>query len=347
MEQVLATVEVKTSLDLGDLKDICAKASSVGKLQRHPQPEIQLARGMRVTANQGTVLSFGFAYRSSRQLWDICGLLNQGSAGVDPEHRPSAIVVMQDGKGKPGLIVNVEPPDYGTALVSPHPACEFAAIRTDTQGQALLNFYLVLMAWLQHDGGLLNRPDFMAYAVLAGLPRPAPAVIREGASHGKFIIDGELWDPESTSTLRLLPEKFQAAETLTDQEIADVFGALRAMPVPDPFVEGMVFVLDDHIWDVCTPAQVGRALSGWRGQSPSPEDGEVLRHFAALIRDVLSKKRFLAIPGRRERDDPPSTFRLLMFLSPGMPLNVNGKLEVLGLGPVRFRQAKPLGNPLS
>lgn len=295
-EQVLITIEVKSTLDRNAARDIVNKANSVGSLQRRSKGSVQLAPGFGVNTTAPPIVGFGFGYSSNLKLDDIRNELQNYCMEIPHPNWPSAILVLNDRENKSGVIVNVNANNLTDILVFPQQESRFASVKTNTQGKALLYFYLLLMQRLQIGGLASPGPDFMAYAAAAGLGEPKLSVDFDALSGTRFSWNEKSVEVDEMLKLRKLLMKLNSDEQITDEEIINLFMLIIQTPnIDSGFRKDTVFVLDNQVWTNVSPKDVGYALEKYEQNNLYQENADVFDEFIKLIRAVRNSSNTLQI----------------------------------------------------
>lgn len=155
-EQVFATIEVKSTLETADALE----------LMRTSEQNLRLRNYTSLDAPNDAVPfhTFGFAYRSRQRLATLRDRMEEYAQKSSIAWKPTALVILEDSAGEPGVILNVDPVHVHRVSLQPVAATVVASLSTSSSGLALLKYVLVLMAAINDVASRGFSPDFWAYA---------------------------------------------------------------------------------------------------------------------------------------------------------------------------------------
>ncbi len=133
-EQVLVTIEVKSTLDHNAVQDMVEKSISLASLKRRSSAVVQIAPGFVLDAASVPVTTLGFAYASTLSLEGVRDRLESLIAKQGDFKGPSAILVLADKTKQPGLVAGVDRRELTRLTVVPEPTTVLVEIRTNNLG---------------------------------------------------------------------------------------------------------------------------------------------------------------------------------------------------------------------
>lgn len=311
-ETVLAVVEVKSVLDGHELADMRKKCVSVSKLRRSYRPVLSLTPGLVLVGAQGMpVMGIGFAFSSKLTLAGVRDKIREWNSTVTQAEGSelgsalSMVVVLSDSQGKPGLVVHVNPDELQQVMATPTPASRLALVECETQGEALLYMYLVLLEHLGACGLSTPLPNLMDYAHAAGLGGPKLQVATEDLSGTSVTIDGRRYSIDVMRRLQELVVAFFSGQ-ISDDKILELYVLQSWMPegvvLRDP---GCRFWVNGSPLSFATTREVLEAIER-RGTTCSTErDEEVVSEYLALARRVIAGDLSLGMSVSPMRDESP------------------------------------------
>lgn len=313
-EQVLVSIEVKSTLDHNAIQDMVEKSMSLASLQRRSSGTVQITPGFVLDAASVPVTTLGFAYASTLSLEGIGDRLESLIVKQGAFRGPSAVLVLSDKTKQPGLVAGVDRRDLTRLTVVPEPTTVLAEIRTNNLGEALLHFYLALMNRVEREGLIAPGPDYTAYAKTAGLTASLIGLSRQSIQGARFLWEGDPVEFDDVSRLRDLVMKLNAAGDISDDEITEIFFRSAKLPKIDGgFRLGTVFVINDRPLNDLLPHSVGTALDHMSINQMSVEDMTVLSRFVKLIRSIRSSSDLLRIIDLRDGK------QLFLWKGPNVP----------------------------
>lgn len=151
IESVFCTIEIKSNLTVKELEKSVENIKSVRSLNKCPyNPNLFKFE------NSNNTVGFIFAYSCSMSLEKLAKKLSELNSNIISNHQISAICVLDK-----GLIVNVEPYELSTVLVSPSDTSIIATSKGSLEDN-FYNFYLLLLTQLMTTH--FYPPNMMEYA---------------------------------------------------------------------------------------------------------------------------------------------------------------------------------------
>lgn len=286
-EQVVVVIEVKSVLDRNAVRDVVEKSRNVADLTKIPGGLVQLAPGFTFFSKSPPIVTFGIGYSSILTVNKIRDELSIHCKDLSSSRKPSALLILADKQGQAGLIVNVDARNLSNISTIPPKNSRFASISFKSTGEALLYFYLILMNRLDINGLMTPRPDYLAYAVTAGLNDPMLSVGPNDLSGTRWMWEGEPVELDDVKRIHDLYKKLTSNEIVQDKEILELFLLSMRIPKIDHGLrQGTLFLVNGLSQDSLKPEDVGKALIEYEKNQLSEKNKKVLEEFVSMIRTI-------------------------------------------------------------
>lgn len=286
-ESVFAVIEVKSSLDKAEIKDIVQKSASVWNLSKAVIAPIVLSANTIIPNIISQTLCVGICFESSLPVENIPGVIREERANCENGHALSLLCVLKDKNGKSGVIKNVKQDNLGETELLPTPTSRLAYSKFESGVDALLYTYLMLMEHLFEASKSYFMPNLHHYAEACGFGKTILTTPKE-ETKGAFYVDGEkkysvdLSYRVSELTVKLFKEK-----NITNEEILELFYLLPNLPSNEAMITPQAkFYVDGFEYDFPRPYEVYQSVRRHLDTKSSKEDEELLIRFIELIRSI-------------------------------------------------------------
>lgn len=296
-EQVLAVIEVKSTLDMRAIKDMIEKSTNMASLVRRSSGPIYIAPNFVFESSSVPVVTLGFAYTSTLSLEGIRQRLESQIAAQGRFDGPSAIMVLADKTRKPGLVAGIDRRNIGRLTVVPESTTVIAQIETSTRGEALLYFYLALMDRIKREGLVAPEPDYAVYAKTAGLTDPSIGLSQQSLQGSRFFWEDKPVEVDDVTRLQELLMKMNKPVPISDDEIVEIFVRSTRLPnIDSGFRSGTIFAVNNTpLESRISPRVVGIALDHLSMNQLTDQDEAALSMFVDLIRRIRKSSDLIQI----------------------------------------------------
>ena len=291
-EQVLAAIEVKSSLAHAEITDIIDKARSIGSLRRTGAYQLYTA-SQKFVGNESQIFAFGFAYESRMSLSQMRDYVQKKVNESESHWNVSSLIVLTDADGASGLITNLDAQEVNRLKISPPLDSPIASVKSESQGEALFTFYLQLMQALQIAEASALAPDYLAYARTAGLGTIDVEVGKIGMQNTPFLNAVEI---------------LRKAHLVPEEQVLDAYYYL--MKQGESFVPGgshydrsTVFTIGKEIFvEDPRPFEVWESLNRYKTGTSTAQDRRRLAQLVKMLRIVSTQNTFLSVVSPKPAD---------------------------------------------
>lgn len=228
-ENVLVSIEVKSTLNKNELKDTFEKAESIYGLSFSPNPSIRITPQIASKAIKPPILTIGFAYKATKSIESLRDDLREIKANSPTKNALSFICVFEDKDGNSGLIVHVDEKNVNKVNALPNENDRLAILSCEDPGTALMYMYLLLMTYLQMNGIFIATPNFSEYAKATGLKENQISIAKEDLSGTQFITEGQNVAVDDAFRMSELTKKL-FEDGLNDEEAMDFLLTMTRLP---------------------------------------------------------------------------------------------------------------------
>ncbi|MBN1321642.1 MAG: hypothetical protein JXA87_12470 [Thermoleophilia bacterium] len=288
VESTFCVTEVKSRLTKAETEDVAEKVASARSLQQTPMRQMTVARGLTIQAGEASILGAGFAFTSSSTLEQSRAWLRSAVHSTTESHWPSCLVILEDTKGRAGLVVSLDPKAISRITTLPLPDARFGVVECESKGEALLYFFLILMQHLRDSGTLTAGPDFMAYAKTSGLDEPRIHIEPDEMEGASAVIEDQSLDIDKAMRAQELTVAAQS-QRATDEEIVELMGLLPLLPYGSYLGAGSVRVFFEGAeMDLPPFPEVLSALRAYTSGEANADTAAVAEKFLALFRAAMA-----------------------------------------------------------
>lgn len=286
-ESVFVTIEVKSNLGTAELRDMVNKSASVWALSKTPSPQIALSPGAILPSQHYPTLCAGMCFESSLAIEDMPAKVRETRTSIENGHALSIICILKDRNGKSGVILNVSEENLGVVQLIPSASTRLAVVECDTEGDALLYTYLMLMEHLKYSGAITPGPNLIYYAEAGGLGTKNLSVSRDEVKGTSVEAEGQRVEMDIAIHMGELTKKILGDRNATEEEILEWFYYIPQMPSGESLLHPRsIFVVDGTPSDLPSTRAIHEAIVRRRNHKPIEGDEDLLKRFVALIRSV-------------------------------------------------------------
>jgi hypothetical protein len=286
-ESVFAVFEVKSHLGKKELKDMIQKSASVWNLSKTSTTYIELSPNVSIPNLISPTLCVGICFESSLSIINIPSIINESRSFINNGHALSIVCILKDKDGKSGVVVNMKYNDLTKIELIPTQSSRLARVNCDSEGDALLYTYLLIMEHLKHSGAITSGPDLIKYVEASGFGGGNITIPKEEIIGGSFTSDGKTIEVNTVYRMSELLQKVMKTRDATDEEILELFYYFPQLPIGESILNPKSkFYTDGSLLDFPSPAVVYQSIIRHSKKVSSLDDEKLLLRFVELIRGI-------------------------------------------------------------